>query len=764
VKAGLAFEDEVRRVAEGVWGLEPGTCQPKSYTVANLYEVDAVVPLRDITHVVMATLETKLGKIKTDVDKLVLAEREEAKRGVPVKKWLVTDKQLNAEHITYARAKSVEVLTLRAFRARYFNASDYLRLRRSAAFGSARDPRTLSVTISDNEFIEPEMVGTSTRPGQRHNQDTIVSLSNLLDRISRGETIVLLGPFGVGKSLTTREVFLRLAGSYFANNDDEPRAPIAVNLREQWGMRVGQEVLERHARDLGFKPAEDLTGAWRSGMTHILMDGFDELAAQVIARPSDRAFMRNARFEALAPVRDLVCNSPEGTGILICGRDHYFDDLPELIDGLGLNGRPFVSVRLQDFTEAQAETYVERHLGGQPIPEWLPRKPLLLGYVTANNLLADLLAIDAFQGFGYVWGQFLDLICAREAEHGKSIMDPQTIRRVLERLASVARATSSGTGPLTGPDLADAYRAETGNPPGEGVIMQLQRLPGLTPRDQDPTARSFVDIDLLAALQGSAVARAVRDNATEIAERRWLTGLTTNGVRMASFDLGVNGYDSKAVLAVASRWARGSTARPWEAQLAADAFLVALDLSEAQLDGEGLTLREAQFETIDLEERACDTVVIEDSAIRELLLDEAGAGPNTRFVRCYIGRLLGVSDAEALPKGLLVNCEVRAFDDASTNAAVLRLDIPPQIKALMTVLRKLFLQAGGGRKMSALRRGIPDELLPQVNRAVAELKTAGIVEVRGEVVNPVRRYAPRARTMLAKGVTSDDVVVARLLH
>src|SRR5206468_6303576 len=135
-------------------------------------------------------------------------------------------------------------------------------------------------------------------------------------------------------------------------------------------------------------------------------------------------------------------------------------------------------VRLGEFTEEQAATFLTKHGIKDALPDWLPRKPLLLGYLAHRGLLPDVLKIDGSRGFGHTWDQFLTLICDRESTHERVVMDPLTLRRVLERLACDVRATSSGVGPLTGRELAEAYRIETGQVPGEGVVMQLQRLPG----------------------------------------------------------------------------------------------------------------------------------------------------------------------------------------------------------------------------------------------------------------------------------------------
>ncbi len=767
-KANLAFKDTVRRVAEAVWRLEPGECQPEWYASDPvLHELDGIARLRDITHVLMATTSTKLEKVRSDVQKLNAAARKEGSRGVPVEKWLITELQLNAEHIGHGRKHGVKVLTLDNFRRRFFDGRDYIAKRRQAAFGSARNLQDLTISIPEDEYVELPMVmsGSSDLTGRVTASESHIDLKTLVERLVHGETIVLVGPFGAGKSLTAREVFLRLAKRYLKNDRQDAPVPLALNLREHWGALYGDEVLERHARSIGFAPRENLTIAWRAGIAMLLLDGFDEVASQAIARPSDKNFMRQTRYEALQAVRDLVSKLPSGSGLLVCGRDHYFDNRSELAHALALTSRPFSVVRLGEFTEDQAAEFLQRHAGRSTIPDWLPRKPLILGYLAHQGLIDAVLSIDASRGFGFAWDRFLELVCAREAEHDRAVMDPRTIRRVLERLACIARATGSGTGPLSGLDLSEAYRAETGDTAGEGVLMQLQRLPGLTPREQDPTARSFVDQDLLSALQGSGVARAIAENSTDLIERRWLNGLNREGVRMASYLLRERGFDAPTVIATAGRLCKAPADRSGDCQLAADCVAVALELGRDQggIDAQGIALAEVQFDELHLEDTYIRNLDINHSAIETITVGAGLRESRVRIVGTLIGRINGVPAEGGLPPGVFLQCEFGRFDDASTNAAVLKLNLPPSMKALMTILRKLYLQAGGGRKLSALRRGLPSgPVLDCVDPVLRILEAEGIITIFNEVAHPVRRQTGRVHLILASGAMSADLIVSRV--
>jgi hypothetical protein len=253
--------------------------------------------------------------------------------------------------------------------------------------------------------------------------------------------------------------------------------------------------------------------------------------------------------------------------------------LKEMVHALGINDRAFSLIKLREFTEEQASLFLKKKGLARSLPDWLPRKPLILGYLAHRGLLEPILNIDSTKGFGHAWNEFLRLICEREAAHERASMDPETVRRVLERLACDVRATLSGTGPITGRELADAYQIEVGQVPGEGVLMQLQRLPGLTEREQDPGARSFIDEEMLAALQGSAIARSVFGDIRGLSNKVWLSELGAKGIAMASYLIGKNGADPSTVVAAAMRGSRTDGRLSYEQQAAADSIMVAIEMA-----------------------------------------------------------------------------------------------------------------------------------------------------------------------------------------
>jgi hypothetical protein len=762
-KANMSFEAEVRRVAEAVWNLAPGQCQPMHYPGDPVVrEIDGIARLRDVTHLLMATTSTKLQKVKDDCKKLQAAEQIERSRAPAVSKWFITQTQLDAQHIEYARKQNVQVLTLAQFQRRFFDDARYLSLRSKAAFGSARDPLTDSISIPDNTYVAlPMRVAIDSTAKQAALVGRSITLDQIASRISAGAVIILRAPFGAGKSLTTRELFKNLSKTH-SNNAAQP-IPLALNLREHWGEDFCDEILDRHARSIGYAPREDLVVAWRAGMCCLLLDGFDEVAAQSVGRTENRNFMRETRRRALAGVREFTQKLPAGVGVFICGRDQYFDSDAELATSLGIAGRGYLVVDLGEFDENSANEFLRRHGVNQMLPDWLPRKPLLLGYLLREQLFEQILAIDGAKGFGHAWDAFLSMICTREASLERSAMEAGTVRAVLERLAFSVRAKSTGTGPISGVDLAETYTAETGQSAGEGVLAQLQRLPGLAQRDAESGTRSFVDYDMLASLQGGAFARHVLAGFRVIPFTP-LSALSERAQDMAAYLLKVNGATSDTLLSVCNQLLRNVDSDRGAPQHAADCLSVAIRLVEErdkpEIDMRGAVIDGASIDRIPLDEVTLQNISFRNCVIRELQLAEATEKRGVTFSSCLIGRVVGATNRDGIPSNLIASdCEIEDFDNVSTNNAVLQLNMQPQLKALLTILKKLYKQPGAGRRISAFSRGITRaEVLRYIDPVLSTLQKHQFISVYNSVVHPVRRQAGRVESILASPALTDDPV------
>jgi hypothetical protein len=172
--------------------------------------------------------------------------------------------------------------------------------------------------------------------------------------------------------------------------------------------------------------------------------------------------LHEVRYRAMEVVRQFIREQPIGAGLIVAGRAHFFDSERERKNALHPASN-FVELTLNEFNDEQIQRYLtKRGLSGS-VPGWMPSRPLLVGYLAASGVLKEAfsdangnnqnLAADPAKGWDYI----LDRVCEREADIEAGI-DGTTVRRILERLATLARHSQSGLGPLSPEDIADVCR------------------------------------------------------------------------------------------------------------------------------------------------------------------------------------------------------------------------------------------------------------------------------------------------------------------
>ncbi len=739
---GADLENQVRGVARALWAIPPGEGGSE---VIDGQEIDCVCRTEDLVHLLECTLERSLEKVTKDINKLLHAKRSEERRGNTVKLWIVTGQEPTPQQRTAAKKDGVTILSLDQFGARLLDAERYLNARWAYRFGSTSDPETGSLTLADEEYVQIPITDIAT--GDAH---TIVSIADLL--VQR-KVVVLLGPFGAGKSITVREIFRELRRRYFKLG--KTPIPVAINLREHWGQVATDEVLRRHAARIGFERADQLVRAWNGGRLIGLLDGFDEIASQTW-RVGPSA-MRRTRREALGLARCFVREASGRSGVLLSGRDQYFDTREEMREALALPGDA-TRMMLGEFTEDQARAYLAKKRIQADLPAWLPRKPLLLGYLAARKLLEEVLAIEGEKGPAYAWDQFLDKICDREAQLTDDV-DGSAVRRIIELLAAKTRETLGGTGPLHERDLAETYTRVAGVEPLEAAQVLLQRLPGLTSRDQEEGTRSFVDFDMLEALKGSAVAGFIENPYSPVADGRWNHPLGALGCQVAAL------VAERKGVAIPQHQVAGeeAVARWHEPTLALDCILSgAVRAEEAGLDCRGLVVEEGFCDSIDFESIILGNLHLKSCGVKELV--PGGSSPSgVSIVGCLIDRVVGAGELKGLPAWIR-DCDVGEFDNLRTNEAILRLPLPLSVRVMLTILRKLYVQKGRGRKESAFSRGLDQHALWFVPATLDILKTEGVAypfTLRGETIWHGRR-TERARVLeilAAPGGARDPIIL-----
>lgn len=752
------FEEEVLRVARALWGKE----RPfQGSLMLDGAERDGVFVGQDVVALVEATVSRRLEKAKKDGNKLKGACETYAKKYPmkAVKGYFVTRDEPTAEQRQYINRLNsrIAALSFAQLRGLLIDSREYLAVRSRYPFGSARNPATGNFEELGKYLpigLLPTNTGTKTKP---------LSVADIAARTVAGDTTILLGDFGAGKSMTLREVHRALADAHL--RDATTPFPITLNLRDHQGQRDPDEALRRHAQSVGFDGATQLVRAWRAGEVYLLLDGFDEIATS--GWLGQAPTLKNVRHRSVELIRKFVDQTPPTVGLLVSGREHLFDSTQEMLSALALGSRKPVILRTDQFSEEQVRDYLKQSGWEGALPDWMPSRPLLLGYLAASDALTSLVT-GAPMGAAEGWDTLLERICEREAgiELG---LDGSTVRRVLERLATIARSRGDGFGPLHRDDLAEGFKQVCGYEVDEGSYVIIQRMPGLGVIDPVDGSRHFVDADLGDAARAGDLIRFIQDPSLVedlSLDYMSLAPVGELGLDVAELEAGRKGMDASNTLNAAVQLERGGR----NGAIVLDCVSLALRLGiraripALQVSELALSLLRFGDSDADLGQMQFQQCVITTLDLTEF----DGNHELPTFIDCAFGQVLGAGNPDSLPKHAFINCSYDSFDASTrtTRGIMAMPGLSDRQKVILSVLKKVYMQAGGGRRVGAFARGLDlkqRELVPDV---LKELTSAGVL-VRSKTGNNViysgvRGQASRARDMLAAGAAVTDPLLARM--
>ena len=177
-------------------------------------ERDGVFDEGELIHIVEATVSQKVAKVRQDLQKSVAlvkkVRREHPEKMIKIS--IVTSHDPTADQkalIPEFRKKSkcpIEVCGFQVFSSKLINSADYLQKRREYAFGSVRNPADdTDIKVPSDDYVPLAMLIKHT--------EKIYSLEEVLSDLlkEKKSTIVMVGDYGSGKSMTLRALFYDLA-------------------------------------------------------------------------------------------------------------------------------------------------------------------------------------------------------------------------------------------------------------------------------------------------------------------------------------------------------------------------------------------------------------------------------------------------------------------------------------------------------------------------------------------------------------------------
>jgi hypothetical protein len=561
--------------------------------------------------------------------------------------------------------------------------------------------------------------------------------------------------------MTLRHIFGRLRSNYQKNTTY--RIPLYLNLREHHGQATPSEAIIRHANSIGYARPDDLVRAWLSGLVVVFLDGFDEMATSGWGFSLER--VREHRYSGMTLVRKFIEESRKGTTIFLAGRWTFFDSLDEMYRCLGIK-KNFVHLNIIDFDERQISALIRKLGSTESVPDWIPPRPLLVGYLAANNLLPSRGNRDALTPSAG-WDRLITMICEREAKQDHRIY-PETVRAILERLATFARNTRNGLGRFDIQSIHRVFYEITGTGPDEASHQLLLRLPALRPTVDEDGSRSFVDQDFSDALRGGDVFRFVEKpyggSADSIPEELFISTMPSRDLTIGVIaDKFIEKKITPKQIIAATQRAKVKEGNQILYELTMAALRSQKIPTQEIIILEGI---EAELMDIEIVENESSNIIINNSIFDKLLISEESIKYSPCFNSCAFGSVIGVVGPAVIGEKFK-ECQYGEFTEGTeTTDKILASGLEPAIRVTLTILKKLFFQSGSGRQLSALYRGLDNTSRKYVDPVVDILCGENFAYWArgrtGDVLIPNRKRAEAVLKIMRNPKGSGDAVIRKV--
>lgn len=729
------FEKSVRQYAQYIWN------RPANADRIGGVNFDCVVKISEIELIVIEITKNKtLEKIREDVSKIQTVRMSMMMKNIMVRPFIICDYSPTQGMKDAGKENYIEVISFEDFKRMFFDFPTYHSLRSNRQFGSAVDPAT-----GENDSSAYTPVGYKLSNG------TEINAQEIAQKIINNEKLVLLGDYGAGKSRCFKEVFQILS----EKSSKTLLYPIAIDLKETWGLESAVEIIRRHFMHLGMSENDtnNVIKAYNGKRLCFLLDGFDEIGSRPWSE--SKKTLEMLRKHALQGVKDLL--SKTGAGCLISGRDHYFNSDQEMFSALGLNKENATTAKCKsEFNLEEFSEYLRLNNIDVSLPEWLPKKPLVLKTIASlsTEQLAELFQSPNGDEIGF-WFKFIDSMCQRDSTI-HAILDPETVKSVLIRLSSLTREKSQNFGPLTEAEVVNVFHEVTGTYPNEQSTVMLQRLPGLGRVSSETSDRNFVDTFILDGLRALDLSKRVQSGDQKLADLKWLNPLQSLGSSVLGYDINKNQSASAFI-----SYTRNSLHRDKPNKVSISDCISGLSKARLEdLDFNNITFSEPHFGHISFEAGNISNIEFSDGIFESVTLGKID--PTGVLIKdCHIENLVGVSSSTGLP-AWIKDCTIKNFELVDTLTAIKNSGLTKAQTILVSILIKVYRQAGNGRLEHTLTKGLTHVDKKSLGQVIRYLLSNGYLETskdRGEIIyKPVRKFQGRVEKILVELDRSTDEI------
>jgi hypothetical protein len=358
----------------------------------------------------------------------------------------------------------------------------------------------------------------------------------------------------------------------------------------------------------------------------------------------------------------------------------------------------------------------------------------------------------------------LRMICEREAQQHPAI-DADSVLLFIERLSTIARRSSDGLGSFAEKELSAVFQETCGFSPDDAARILISRLPTLGSVAAESGVRRFVDPDIADAARAGDVFRLIEspfDPNIRSSFKDAQRAISANGLERLSYVSESHKLQgAKLEVAVENALKEGISVAAldvlqlmmeWNIDYTKGRVDIAV---ESVIEGMSFDDEIPNFSRITFVECIFESLFIASNIGMERL---------PRFKKCLIGSLDGIAARGDLPTDVFVDCDVSELSNSiARNASILETDLPVASKVLLTVLNKLFNQAGRGRKENAFSRGLDPRargLVPEILEIVESQGFATGNRIRNQTIwLPKRDKMRRVGDIISHPSSSNDPLI-----
>jgi hypothetical protein len=727
------FERQVKTIASFLWQR-----QVTSETI-NGVKVDCVIKMEpDHWIITETTQEQTLEKLRTDLAKFQSIRPYLMSIDIYPECYFVTQNQPNPSLVETGKGNHIKVLSFKDYCSLFFNYEMYKNRRTSKKFGSAIDFRSGDSDI--RKYIPVKYQGLT--------QEKQFSIDDIADALKKKKRIILLGNYGTGKSRCVQELF-----NIMSNNNNNIFYPIAINLREHWGAKKGTELIIRHFNELGLDHySQSIIRILDKDSICFLLDGFDEIGSQ--AWSNDPKQLEKIRATSLSGVKDLIQNFKGG--LIISGREHYFNSENEMFNCLGLDIEKTMLISCADeFSDEEMKAYISEIKSDIELPSWIPRRPLVCQIlIDMDKVVLDGLLKEE-SGESNFWNKLIFALCEREANIHPAL-DAITIKHVLTKLARLTRFKINNVGPISISEINKAFEQEMGYPPGDESSVMLQRLPALGRLSSETSDRQFIDEYILDGLRAEDVIEVVEKQDSIVLNEKWINPLRRFGVTLLSQEM-----ISNPNLQLYLKYLKQSSSSFYNKILAGDILSSYLLEIDSQVSFDNIHLSDTHINFLDFSYKKISNLHLIQSIIEEIDITECHAF-ETSVSNCFFKQVFGVSAAKGLPDWIKEGENIiEKYEAVNTVSRIKKANLTNNQRIFVAMVKKLFFQPGSGRKEAALLRGFGDSVNNKIatkilNHLITEKIVNRIKGKEGSVYIPNRKYTNRIDRIITELSNSQD--------